>query len=297
MKCKAKFVFGFLFLNISVSFIFSSAIPISTNQTNANFIEDLSYKNQEIINFRKEVHDNIRVLKINDTVNLKWRKYKIKKEDNFYKIMSVTMLDHDTISTVNKLNSAYETKTEDIWLLPNVRGMAILKKDKNKFIDKYGVSKNLFFNIPENHDYLFVPRVSKIRINNNKKQISLSDFIKPAKGIISSNYGLRDDPFLKKKKFHKGIDIACPKLSPVSASESGKVIFSSAQKDYGKTIIIEHENGYQTIYAHLNKILVKKGNLIQKGEKIGLSGKTGKSTAPHLHFEIRRKGRPVRPRF
>ncbi|RUS43073.1 murein hydrolase activator EnvC [Cohnella sp. AR92] len=115
---------------------------------------------------------------------------------------------------------------------------------------------------------------------------------------ISSPYGYRTHPVTgQKNKLHTGIDMAVPKGTPVYAAESGVVIVAQTWSGYGNTIIINHGGGLWTLYGHLlnGGILVKKGQEVKRGDKIGLVGKTGTATGYHLHFEVRKNGDPVPP--
>lgn len=89
---------------------------------------------------------------------------------------------------------------------------------------------------------------------------------------------------------HRGLDIALPRGTPVFATASGITAFSGVQGGYGKLVIIDHRNGYETVYAHLDEIWTCRGDRVERGATIGLSGNTGNSTGPHLHYEIRRNG-------
>lgn len=111
----------------------------------------------------------------------------------------------------------------------------------------------------------------------------------PAEGKISGKFGTRTDPFSGKKKFHKGIDIAAPKGTPVCASASGTVICSEYKKNgYGNLVVIDHGDDLFTYYGHLNTMTVKKGQSAAQGKQIGTVGSTGRSTGSHLHFEVRK---------
>jgi len=122
------------------------------------------------------------------------------------------------------------------------------------------------------------------------KKISL-----PVKGVITSQFGLRLDPIDGKRRHHNGIDIAVPEGTPVRPVLSGKVIYSGYSKGYGNFVIVEHEDGIQTLYAHNSKNLVKVGDIVTPETFIALSGSTGRTTGPHLHFEIRKDGRAMNP--
>jgi murein DD-endopeptidase MepM/ murein hydrolase activator NlpD len=105
----------------------------------------------------------------------------------------------------------------------------------------------------------------------------------------SSNFGNRSDPFTRGKAFHAGIDFAAPKGSTVLSAGRGKVIFASRRSGYGNLVEIDHGGGLTSRYAHLSAFLVKAGQTVEAGTPIARVGSTGRSTGPHLHFEIRRK--------
>ncbi len=114
-------------------------------------------------------------------------------------------------------------------------------------------------------------------------------FAYPVKGRITSGFGRRWG------KIHNGIDIGVPTGTPVKASDGGTVVFCGNQGTYGNLVIIDHGAGFSTYYAHNSELLVSKGNKVHKGQTIALSGNTGKTTGPHLHFEIRKFNVPVNP--
>lgn len=111
---------------------------------------------------------------------------------------------------------------------------------------------------------------------------------------VSSPYGNRFHPVLKRYISHAGVDLRA-RYIPVYASRGGTVTFAGTQSGYGKIVIIRHVNGYETRYAHLNKIYVKRGQRVKQGDNIAQSGMTGRVTGPHLHFEIRRNGKTLNP--
>lgn len=113
-------------------------------------------------------------------------------------------------------------------------------------------------------------------------------FTTPAEGYtITSNFGSRIHPIFGDQRFHTGIDIATPSGTPIKAAKAGFVTFADWDGGYGKKVLIDHGDGYETLYAHLDEILVKTGEFVTQKEVIGLSGSTGYVTGPHLHFEIR----------
>lgn len=115
----------------------------------------------------------------------------------------------------------------------------------------------------------------------------------------SSSYGYRINPVTKRRQFHKGVDFSAKMKTPVRATADGIVgyVQSRSYGDYGRMIRIHHSYGFQTIYAHLNKTLVKPGTIIRKGEIIGLSGNSGRSTGPHLHYEVKQGERILNPNY
>ena len=114
-------------------------------------------------------------------------------------------------------------------------------------------------------------------------------------GWISSYFGARTDPFTGRNAFHRGIDFAAPAGSEVVAVAAGVVTYAKERFGYGRTVEINHGNGYVTRYAHNENLKVKAGDTVKKGDPIALIGSTGRSTGPHLHFEGLSQGRAVDP--
>jgi murein DD-endopeptidase MepM/ murein hydrolase activator NlpD len=113
---------------------------------------------------------------------------------------------------------------------------------------------------------------------------------------IGSYFGYRTDPFYKVTKFHEGIDFTAPVGTDIYATGDGKVVnIEFSRRGYGNLVEIDHGFGYRTVYAHLSKMNVKMGQKVSRGEVIGFVGNTGKSTAPHLHYEVRKNGKAVDP--
>lgn len=119
--------------------------------------------------------------------------------------------------------------------------------------------------------------------------------IMPVSGRITSKFGYRRDPFTRKIKLHEGIDIANSYGTSIMAAAKGTVIFAGYNGGYGRTIIIDHGNGYKTLYGHNKELLVKKGDKVEKGQVIAKMGRSGRSTGVHLHFEIYLNGKVIDP--
>ncbi len=119
--------------------------------------------------------------------------------------------------------------------------------------------------------------------------------IMPVRGWFSHGYGWRKDPFTGSRAFHRGVDIVAPAGTSVKASADGVVTKTGRFSNYGKRIDVSHGFGYVSRYAHLSEILVRPGQRIKRGDVIGRVGSTGRSTGPHLHYEVFRDGRHVNP--
>jgi murein DD-endopeptidase MepM/ murein hydrolase activator NlpD len=113
---------------------------------------------------------------------------------------------------------------------------------------------------------------------------------------VASGYGMRIDPVYHVRKFHQGMDFTAPTGTEIFATGNAKVEFTGWKQGYGNTVILDHGYGYKTLYAHLYKSLVRKGQKVRRSDIIALVGNTGKSTGPHLHYEVRLNGKPVDPR-
>jgi len=118
----------------------------------------------------------------------------------------------------------------------------------------------------------------------------------PLQGVINSEFGSRTSPWTGVAEFHSGIAIVVPPGTPVHAPGAGVVAFAGAQGHYGLTIVLDHGDELRTLYAHLSRTAVVAEQKVQRGQLIGYSGNSGKSSGPHLHYEIALQGRPVNPR-
>jgi len=113
---------------------------------------------------------------------------------------------------------------------------------------------------------------------------------------ITSEYGWRRDPFTAERSFHAGIDLAGTPGQVVAAAASGRVEFVGWKGAHGRVVVLKHTGGWSTLYGHLKRAVVSAGMRVEAGSPVGLVGSTGRSTGPHLHFEVRRNDRPVPPR-
>lgn len=129
------------------------------------------------------------------------------------------------------------------------------------------------------------------KYNEDLRQLKSTPSIRPVLGgRVTASYGLRLDPFVDKYRTHEGLDISAPRGTDIHATADGRVVEVQSKyepnKDFGKYIVIDHGYGYQTRYAHLHKILVTRGQKVKRYDVIGKVGDTGRSTGPHLHYEV-----------
>jgi len=132
-------------------------------------------------------------------------------------------------------------------------------------------------------------------LDNQRNLLASTPAIRPTKGWKTSGFGYRTSPFTGRREFHKGLDIACRIGTPVIAPADGVVKFSGKRGLLGNFCIIDHGHGMVTRYGHLNKTLKKRGEAVKRGDIIAEMGNTGRSTGPHLHYEIHLNGIPVNP--
>ncbi len=143
-------------------------------------------------------------------------------------------------------------------------------------------------------------RIPALKINSlneaaNETEDMPTAWQAPVTGRVTSNFGVRTDPLNGQQRSHHGIDIAAPRGTPIGAAAAGKVVFVGPRGGYGNTVIIEQTDGKQTLYAHADQLLVNVGETVQAGQPIATVGSTGRSTGPHLHFEVRENGQPIDP--
>jgi murein DD-endopeptidase MepM/ murein hydrolase activator NlpD len=126
-------------------------------------------------------------------------------------------------------------------------------------------------------------------------QVNIRPSIWPVDGRLQSYFGKRMDPFSGEGALHRGVDISAPSGAPIRSAGDGVVLEAGVMSGYGRVVIVDHGNGYETYYAHMSRLAVVAGQEIRQGEIIGAVGSTGRATAPHLHYEVRRYGTPQNP--
>ncbi|WP_214227096.1 M23 family metallopeptidase [Pedobacter sp. B4-66] len=171
----------------------------------------------------------------------------------------------------------------------------------NKFLKARGIKT-----IPKNEggegnsDLLSVDEIGKFYeayLNKMIDYVAFTPIGYPHFGAITSGYGHRENPFSGQNiETHKGLDFKGKQGEIVKSTASGKVTYAGRRGGYGNCIVINHGNGFETYYGHLSRILISQGEQVKAGENIGKIGSTGRSTGPHLHYEIHKNGKVINPR-
>ena len=132
--------------------------------------------------------------------------------------------------------------------------------------------------------------------DDQRSLLASTPSIWPTRGWVTSDFGTRLDPYSADRQMHEGLDIATPHGQPVQSPSDGVVVFNGVEGGYGKVLVIDHGYGVKTRYGHLSEVFVKLGDRVKRGDKVAAVGNTGKSTGPHLHYEVRGNGIPETPR-
>jgi murein DD-endopeptidase MepM/ murein hydrolase activator NlpD len=126
-------------------------------------------------------------------------------------------------------------------------------------------------------------------------QVADAPSLWPVEGVVTSSFGEREDPFNGEGAFHAGLDISAPSGTVVRATGDGLVDAAAMTNGYGREVIVDHGHGVRTVYGHLSGMIVLAGQHVLRGQIIGYVGRTGRSTGPHLHYEVRINNTPVNP--
>jgi murein DD-endopeptidase MepM/ murein hydrolase activator NlpD len=132
--------------------------------------------------------------------------------------------------------------------------------------------------------------------DDQRSLLASTPSIWPTRGWVTSDFGTRIDPYTAERKMHQGMDIATPHGQPIYSPSDGTVVFVGTEGGYGKVLVVDHGYGVKTRYAHISEVHVRLGNRVKRGDKIASVGNTGRSTGPHLHYEVRVNGIPENPR-
>ena len=235
-----------------------------------------------------------------------FKNYTVKSGDTVGGITSKFGLKNiSTLIAVNNIGNVRSLQAGKKLVIPSYDGLyhTVLKNESVKSIAaKYKIPledlldvNDLDSDVISAGQKLFVPGA---RLDSEKLQKAMGEhFTIPiyASYRISSRFGARPNPFTGVPSRHFGLDFACPTGTPIHAAMSGTVVKSDFNNLYGNYVIIQHHDGYQTLYGHMNKSLVQKGKKVTQGDKIGLVGNTGWSTGSHLHLSVYKNNKPIDP--
>jgi murein DD-endopeptidase MepM/ murein hydrolase activator NlpD len=279
--------------NIILLIFFLPLITEAGTGSETIFIDSLKDQQTEPLKqLRSQIAVNLRLyVKKTDAQPLRFYKYKIKETDKFYPVIARLSQDEDTVSSLNNIINPNDLEPGQEILIPDARGLFVSEKE----LSGYESARAQKIVYPDT-DQVFYFLPGQKRNTEERSLFRGEGFIYPVEdGKISSPYGMRKDPFSKRQVFHGGIDIAASVGTAVYASRSGHISFASVRGGYGNLIVINHSHGYETLYGHLSDFAVKDGAAVKKGDLIGHVGTTGRSTGPHLHFELRKNGFRTRP--
>ena len=232
----------------------------------------------------------------------------VKKNENLWKIAQNSGLDAFTLLSVNKLRNGNLIRPGQSIKVPNQRGI-LHKVVKDESLEEIAIRYQVSLGkIIESNGMLdpdtiyagtelFIPD-AKLNESFRKRLIPppyKPKFVKPTSGRLTSGFGYRIHPILKKRRMHKGIDIVARYGSNVKAATGGIITYSGQMGSYGNLVVIDHQNGFETRYAHNSRLKVKKGEIVRQGQTIALVGNTGRSNGTHLHFEIWKNGEAIDP--
>ncbi len=310
MSNKLRIIISIFLIILIANFVYPNRSIIYTiNELNdsdtvyENFIKDILVSKKF-----KKIQGNISLKDLVDFGNLpkfKLARYKIKEDDNIVSIASRLFLKPESLISVNRYKHISEVKIGNYILIPNMRGI-LHTIEKNTTIESiaelYGVSEILIMYVNElereklyKDEDIFIPNgtLSENEIEDFLGRVFLVPLSEPD---ISSPYGMRKDPFTGEDEMHYGIDYRASIGESVYSSQYGIIKeISKSDTGYGNLIVVQHKDDYSTYYAHLSLILVEENQYVQTGQKIGEVGNTGRSTGPHLHFEIRKDNISLNP--
>lgn len=230
--------------------------------------------------------------------------YQVKEGDTLSEISKQYKIDVGTLISYNNIKDVRRIWVGANLKIPDIDGLPYIVRNGDSLesiAEKHGVplnnildANNLDSEIISSGDQLFIPG-AKISEYDYKKATGTL-FLYPTTGRLSSTFGYRIDPFTGVRRMHYGIDIANRTGTDVRSTMSGTVVVIADQPmGYGKYIVIRHDRGFQSLYGHLDAILVRKGQKISQGQKIGRMGGSGRSTGTHLHFSLYKNNAPVNP--
>lgn len=230
--------------------------------------------------------------------------YEVQPGDTLGEIAASYDLEMDTLISFNQIEDVRRLQVGDTFQIPNRDGLLYTVKRGDTMASIAAANGTTVNAILDANDLrsveiaegqvLFVPGA---RLNQTELRIILGElFAWPTRGTFTSGFGMRADPFTGLPRFHNGIDLANRIGTPIRAAASGRVVHVESQiGNYGRFVIVRHPDGFQTLYAHLQDFSVRTGQYVDRGQRLGTMGNTGRSTGPHLHFSVIHNGTFVNP--
>ena len=237
---------------------------------------------------------------------ISYQTYKVKSGDTISSIaLKFGLTNISTLISVNGIENVRTLRAGQKLRIPNQDGISISVSKGQSLTGlsaKYKVSLEEILDANDLSSRtltvgqeLFIPGA---KMDSNSLRKAMGElFSYPVKDRyrLTSLFGPRADPFTGVRSNHTGVDMACPTGTPIYSAMSGKVVYVGWSNIFGNYVIINHGNGYQSLYGHMSKTLCRTGKTVAQGEKIGLVGSTGYSTGPHLHFTVYKNGKLVDP--
>lgn len=240
----------------------------------------------------------------------------VERGDNFWKLAREHHVNIDTLIGINLFWNDLKAREGRVVIIPSEQGIVEFVNDTAEISalkEIYGVTDDdiviqerplasLISDMFSDEKYPVAVFIRDARPMTKNMSANLADkfklremFRSPLGGRFSSFFGNRKHPIYRSTRFHNGIDIASPYGTFIGASRDGRVLSTGWMGAYGKAVMIEHDNGYRTLYGHMSVIYAKPGQEVKAGKLIGKVGSTGLSTGPHLHFTLWHNGRLLNP--
>jgi murein DD-endopeptidase MepM/ murein hydrolase activator NlpD len=272
--------------------------PVTVNSVRASL---LSYSGQESANQGSGAFMLPEGAIINSVSS---REYLLQRGDTLSEIAGSNGLDVGTLIAFNQISDVRKIFAGTTIRIPNVDGVPYTVRSGDSLAsisEKFAINLNYILDANDLQtelisagDQLFIPG-GKISEYDYKKAMGTL-FIYPTGGRLTSPFGYRNDPFTGVRSMHYGVDLAAPVGTSILSTMAGQVIaVGDRPAGYGRYIVVRHQQGFQSLYGHLSRILVRKGQYVSQGQKIGEMGSSGRSTGPHLHFSLYRNNVPINP--
>jgi murein DD-endopeptidase MepM/ murein hydrolase activator NlpD len=209
-----------------------------------------------------------------------------------------------TLSELRTQLDLFEQRTEKLAFLAGLElpSLGLGAQGYSRGVDELGTSERVELFRSEASDLADAGTLLERRLETveqaygeQSERLSRIPSIVPVRGLIGSGFGWRRDPFTGRRQYHRGLDVSAPEGTPIHAPADGIVVKTETNGGYGKVIYISHGDGLVTRYGHVSAYKARPGQRVSRGDVVALVGNTGRSTAPHLHYEVLLQGKPVNP--